>query len=216
MATIVKEMKRKLIYNKTLKEFLYGNWKIKRKMISNDDGKTILGKVDHGEAKWDHVHNKLIKLNSPEEEIVSPLHLLYSEEGKVLFTNNNNMGELPFTRKYLYEFNDENLFSANVSFFIPSVKSEHLKHFHTMQLLNDGKTFDLEDHPCVDDMYRAEMNLVSNDEFFICWNVTGPNKNYRIETNYFRMMDESTRSMMKNDATTTAMTTTTMTKYSKV
>ena len=58
-------------------------------------------------------------------------------------------------------------------------------------------------------MYRAEMNLVSNDEFFICWNVTGPNKNYRIETNYFRMMDESTRSMMKNDATTTAMTTTT-------
>ena len=109
-------------------------------MISNDDGKTILGKVDHGEAKWDHVHNKLIKLNSPEEEIVSPLHLLYSEEGKVLFTNNNNMGELPFTRKYLYEFNDENLFSANVSFFIPSVKSEHLKHFHTMQLLNDGKS----------------------------------------------------------------------------
>ena len=41
MATIVKEMKRKLIYNKTLKEFLYGKWKIKRKMISNDDGKTI-------------------------------------------------------------------------------------------------------------------------------------------------------------------------------
>ena len=82
MATIVKEMKRKLIYNKTLKEFLYGKWKIKRKMISNDDGKTILGKVDHGEAKWDHVHNKLIKLNSPEEEIVSPLHLLYSEEVK--------------------------------------------------------------------------------------------------------------------------------------
>ena len=131
---------------------------------------------------------------------------IYSEEGKVLFTNNNNnMGELPFTRKYLYEFNDENLFSANVSFFIPSVKSEHLKYFHTMQLLNDGKTFDLEDHPCVDDMYHAEMNLVSNDEFFICWNVTGPNKNYRIETNYFRMMDEST-SMMKNDATTTPTT----------
>ena len=109
MATIVKEMKRKLIYNKTLKEFLYGKWKIKRKMISNDDGKTILGKVDHGEAKWDHVHNKLIKLNSPEEEIVSPSHLLYSEEGKVLFTNNNNMGELPFTRKYLYEFNESKL-----------------------------------------------------------------------------------------------------------
>ena len=94
MATIVKEMKRKLIYNKTLKEFLYGKWKIKRKMISNDDGKTILGKVDHGEAKWDHVHNKLIKLNSPEEEIVSPLHLLYSEDyidPINLFNTNHNL-----------------------------------------------------------------------------------------------------------------------------
>lgn len=106
--------------------------------------------------------------------------LLYTENGRLILSSGKTYNS---QRSYIYQFNHTH---ANIFFAEDNLKKDlFLKlNFPSTQFNLPMQTF--AEHTCKDDYYRAHFKLVSTNEFFIHYSVSGPRKDYRIENKYSR------------------------------
>ena len=81
-----------------------------------------------------------------------------------------------------------------MSIFTNHSETEHMKFFHTLSIASSG-TGVTSDHVCINDIYSAKVHITSPDAFEMSWQVTGPQKNYQILSQFVRtnQSNKSTR-----------------------
>jgi hypothetical protein len=178
----------------TLREFLQGTWKFNRSMTHTENGRS-LGSVHNATATFSPVEavtqngNSTTNTTNTNTE-VQHQQLLYREEGNVIFGKvSANSTSISFYREYLYTFISPT--SADVSFWRPNNEEEHMKFFHNLQVSEEGVGATSE-HLCIDDLYRATIQILSDCNFNATWVVDGPNKKYTIKTEFTRKLNSET------------------------
>lgn len=166
--------------------------------MRHTETKALMGTVDGAVATFRHVEEPIHPGPPAEatggEQRTQPLQepmeqLLYREEGSVNFSPNSSSDKVfPFYREYMYTFKSPT--EADVHFYQPHSETDHMKFFHTLSIAASG-TGVTSEHVCVNDIYAAKVHITSPDAFEMSWQVTGPQKNYQILSQFVRANQSS-------------------------
>lgn len=176
-----------------------GLWTFSRTISSLSDDAHLIAQITEGKASfipWKHPQ-KADKID----------WLLYREKGQMVNMEHPSASG-SITRQYLYEFVNENMIKAHhchthsrdAQIMDPWNEKtdlsqfEYDKFFHQLEFSKaqmnniDGMT-SVFVHLCDPDTYKGEHEINSQTSYQTSWVVTGPQKSYRIDTQYTKKIE---------------------------
>lgn len=162
-------------------KYFNGYWKWSRTVTSLRSN-TVIAAVSDGNASFAPFFNSQ--------------SLLYREIGHLENFESSLGSGNTVTRQYIYTFNEDVIVfhcsSNNRENLDPqfSPNPENFTRLAEFHRFTPNKTTAECIHLCLDDKYTGLYNFISDTKFELQWTVSGPNKNYKINTVYDKVVEK--------------------------